>query len=468
MVRRPAGGPRAAIARAGGSRGLLRRGLRPAGSFGAGAALLSIGLAATGLLSFAFFSLASHALDGPAYKRVTLLWSVMVIVLAVIYRPVEQLLARTIAARRASGADPATGARLRLAIGIQAGFAAGFLVVALLLRDRIEDGAFDGSATLFWALVAGVVGYAASYIGRGWLAGHGHFLLYGGLTVAESLARLLVALLVIVGLAHGQSAIAVGMAIGALPSLVIVPVLLARWGAHGQRAGAEPPGAMAADSPAGPAGAEVGELTAGEGTAFAVSAFAIMLAEQTFLNAAVLIADAGSSNPALGGYVFNVLLISRAPLLLFQAVQTSLLPHLAGLQATDGAAAFERAIRVTLRAISAFALLVALALLAIGPFAIQTLFGHGTSYARGGLAIIALGVGLHLMATTLTQAALARRRAGRAALAWLACAVLFAAFNAVSIVGDRVLRVELAYAAGTLALVLSLAALHRRGRVAIA
>ena len=40
-----------------------------------------------------------------------------------------------------------------------------------------------------------------------------------------------------------------------------------------------------------------------------------------------------------------MLLIARAPLQLFQAIQTSLLPHLTGLEATEGHAAFARAIR---------------------------------------------------------------------------------------------------------------------------
>ncbi len=77
-----------------------------------------------------------------------------------------------------------------------------------------------------------------------------------------------------------------------------------------------------------------------------------MVAEQTLLNAAVLTVDATSISRALAGDVFNVLLIARAPLQLFQAIQTSLLPHLTGLEATDGHAAFARAIRVTVLAIA--------------------------------------------------------------------------------------------------------------------
>src|SRR5947209_13929965 len=110
-----------------------------------------------------------------------------------------------------------------------------------------------------------------------------------------------------------------------------------------------------------------------------------MLAEQALLNAAVLTVDATSSNAALAGIVFNVLLIARAPLQLFQAIQTSLLPHLAGLDATRSDAAFARAIRVTVLAIAAFAAAVTLGLPATGPFVMSHLFGQHHSYNRFGL-----------------------------------------------------------------------------------
>ncbi len=136
-----------------------------------------------------------------------------------------------------------------------------------------------------------------------------------------------------------------------------------------------------------------------------------MLAEQTLMNAAVLIVE-HTSGPELAGFVFNVLLIVRAPLQLFQAVQTSILPHLTALDARENAAAFAAAIRKTVLAIAAFAGACAVALLAIGPWAMELLLGDkGFSYERGGLALVALGMGFHLVAGTLNQAALARRRA---------------------------------------------------------
>ncbi len=132
-------------------------------------------------------------------------------------------------------------------------------------------------------------------------------------------------------------------------------------------------------------------LRRGSGFAFAVSG--VLLSEQTLLNAAVLTVDITSTNAALAGIVFNVLLIARAPLQFFQAIQTSLLPDLTGLEATEGHEAFATAIKLTVMAIVAFALAVSLGLLAIGPPVMKALFGQSFEYGRVGLALIGLGVG---------------------------------------------------------------------------
>ena len=96
----------------------------------------------------------------------------------------------------------------------------------------------------------------------------------------------------------------------------------------------------------GPAHAEIEEAAADlslkGGTGFAVSVVGIMLAEQTLMNAGVLIVAANAGSKAgltvgITGFVFNVLLIVRAPLQLFQAIQTSILPHLASLEARESA-----------------------------------------------------------------------------------------------------------------------------------
>jgi O-antigen/teichoic acid export membrane protein len=188
-----------------------------------------------------------------------------------------------------------------------------------------------------------------------------------------------------------------------------------------------------------------------------------MLAEQAVLNAAVLSVDATSSDRALAGIVFNVLLIARAPLQLFQSIQTSLLPHLAGLEATEGGAAFSRAIRLTLLAIAAFAAAVAIGLLAVGPAVMGSLFGQHFTYDRVGLALVGVGMGLHLTAGALNQAALARGRAALAAAVWLVSAAALILWLATPTVSDQLLRAELGYFGSTGLLALGLGVVYRLG-----
>jgi O-antigen/teichoic acid export membrane protein len=422
---------------------------KPGGGYGRGAKILSVGIATTGLVTFAYFSVASYVLDDVDYKRISLLWSVLFVTVSVIYRPIEQLLSRTIADRRARGLEH--GHPLRAPLLIQAGFALAFLAVALGFRGPIEDDLLDGVTALYWVLVAGVLAYAASYFARGWLAGHQWFALYGGLVFLESFSRLLFALAVAIGIAHGQSAVALGMAAAPFVSLVVVPLAFSRHGAAG------PP------SPGAAAGGRRGDdLGLGRSGRFAVAVLLIMLAEQTLLNAAVITTDLTASDAAVAGFVFNVLLIARSPLQLFQAIQGSLLPHLAGLEAREGRAEFDRAIRITLGAIGAFALAVALGLVAIGPFVMGILFDDTATYGRWGLALVGLGMGFHLAAGTLNQAALARDHAAAAALCWLTCAAAFVAWMLASPVADALTRAETGYACATLALCLALWLAERR------
>ncbi|MGD0453425.1 MAG: hypothetical protein ABSB69_07490 [Solirubrobacteraceae bacterium] len=463
---------------------------RPSG-YGAGARILSIGIASTGLLTFAYFSIASHVLGEESAKLLDVLWSVMFVIISVIYRPIEQLLSRTIAERRARGSVEHT---LRVPMLIQASFALIFLVVALALHGELVNHVFQRQEALYDVLVVGTLAYAASYFARGWLAGHQRFGLFGGLVLMESTSRISFAIAVALGIASGQTAVALGIAAAPFVSLVVVPVAFARSRrdrvARSDGASASAGGTLdeALAERAAPAGGtlitvdEADAALAGPGTegvqetaahdelslrrggGFAVWVSSIMLSEQTLLNAAVLTVDATSNNGVLAGIVFNVLLIARAPLQLFQAIQTSLLPHLTGLEATAGHEAFARAIRVTILAIAGFAAAVALGLLIVGPFALRhVFFGQAFTYNRFGPALIGVGMGLHLASGALNQAALARDRARAAAGCWVCAAVVFLVWMLVSPVSEQLLRAEIGYAGATALLALLLAALYRRG-----
>jgi O-antigen/teichoic acid export membrane protein len=432
------------------------------GSYGRGAALLSMGIGATGLITFGYFSLASYSLEEAEYGRITLLWSAVFITVSVLYRPVEQLLSRTIADHDARGIQGRE--HLRVAATIQLSLGLLFAVLALALRGPVEDDLFGGSSALYWILIVTVLAYAASYFARGFLAGHHRFGLYGGLVLMEASSRCLFALTVAVGIAEGETAVALGMAAAPIVSLAVVPWALGRRLRAGAAAARDPDlqalDAAARDEPS----AREPEFTLAHGSGFAVAVLLIMLAEQTFLNAGPLLVEAseGARGAALAGFTFNVLLIARAPLQLFQAVQTSILPHLTRMRASGETDPFRRSVNLTLAAIGAFAACVALVMLAAGPFVMDLLFGGEFDYERGGLVLVSLGMGLYLAAATLNQALLAHGRAPQAAAAWVACAAAFALFLLLADFDDRVLQVEIAFLGAAAVLCALLHTLYRR------
>ena len=411
------------------------------GDYVRGARVLAVGVGATGLLTFLYFSLSSHLLSATAYGQLSVLWAALFIVISVIYRPIEQLLSRTIADRRARGAEgnhPLRGPML-----IQLGFALGFLVLAVALEPQIKQ-LFGGSESLYLVFVGATLAYAASYFARGYFAGHQWFVLYGGLMLFESSARVCFPLAVLVGITSGQDAIALGIFAAPLASLIVVPWAIAR---HSR---------LDHDAPV----VEVGSVV-GSGVGFAGAVALIQLGEQTLLNAGVLVADS-VAGAATAGAVFSVLLITRAPLQLFQSIQTTLLPHLTGLEATKGGEQFSQAIKITVRAIALFAGISAVVMLLIGPSLMQLFFGDDTIFGRWGLAAVAVGMGFHLVAGTLNQAALARGRATAASVIWMLVALAFVGWMFVPLVSSALLRAELGYPAATSILCALLYILYRQ------
>lgn len=436
--------------------------------YGKTAGLLSIGVGATGLITYLFFALTSHNLDRQQYGELVVLWSAVFITVSVLYRPVEQLLSRTLAEREARGEPIVT--TIRIAATIQGGLALGFTGLALALRGPLEDRLLSGNETLYWVLVVAVFAYAASYFARGFFAGTRRFPLYAGLMLFESVSRTAFALGLALGILDGQSAVALGIAAAPFFSLAIVPLAVAR---RIGRESSSPGGPDASGAPAAPTTesgeAPPGELTIAHGSGFAASVLVIMVSEQAFLNAGPLLVNA-SVGAAAAGFIFNVLMLARAPLQLFQAVATSLLPHLTRLRSGGQAAgeeAFRLSIRSTLWAIAGFASLVALVVALAGPQLMQLAFGEKFTYDRADLLIVTLGMGLYLCAATLNQAAIAQGQVRRAAICWIGCALGFVAWNLLPVL-DEFRRIEVGFtvAAGLLAALLFALYRHPRGRLA--
>lgn len=455
-------------------------------SYGKRASLLSIGVGATGLITYLFFAIASHELSREAYGEVAVLWSAVFITVSTLQRPVEQLLSRTIAEHGARGES--YSGPVRIAAAIQTGISLGFVAVAIALRGPLQDGLLNGNQSLYWIGVGAIAAYGASYFARGFLAGSHRLTLYAFLIISESLSRTLFPLAVAVGIATGQTAVALGIVAAPTLSLIVVPFAFIRRGAGettlnpetGEQIGAaiaaDEAGATPATSGAldpDPDGSELPAaadqdpgFTFARGGGFALAVFAIMASEQAFLNAGPLLIK-GSAGVAAAGFIFNILMIARAPLQLFQAVSTSLLPHLTKLHssAEPGAADdFRASVRVTILGIGGFTAIVAAAMLIAGPALMQVAFGDKFTYERLDLLLITAGMGLYLSAATLNQAALAQGRVRAAAARWVTCAALFVAWTASPIVSDEFTRVEVGYLGAAAALCAVLYQLYRSER----
>ena len=371
----------------------------------------------------------------------------MFIVTSVIYRPIEQLLSRSIAERRALGQAEHS---LRTPLLLQGAFALAFLVVALALREPLHRRRLRrlGDAVLGARRSACSPTRRRTSRAAGWPA-TSSFALYGGSCCSSRCRAFLFPL-----------AVAIGIARGPVRGRARHPRRAVRLA--GRRAvGAAAPDARADGAPT-PATAP--SLRAGGG--FALAVFAVMLAEQTILNAPVLLADATPRTPRWPASSSTSLLIARAPLQLFQAVQTSLLPHLAGLQRDRvDASEFARAIRVTLLAIAGFAGAVALGLL------VDRAVGDGPALRRR-LRLRprrAWRSSRSAWASTSPPGRSTRPRSPAAASArprrrgWSPPRSCSSCGSLLAVVDDELLRVEVGYLGATALLCAALALIERRG-----
>jgi O-antigen/teichoic acid export membrane protein len=172
---------------------------------------------------------------------------------------------------------------------------------------------------------------------------------------------------------------------------------------------------------------------------------------QLLVNSGVLavqvLADAGQK--AVAGRLLNGLIIARVPLFLFQAVQASLLPKLAGLAGAGRHDDFRAGLKRLLLVVVGIGVLATLTAFAIGPEVVVKLFGEDFRLRRVDLAFLAAGSAAYMLALALAQALIALSAYARVVIGW---AVGIAGFFAVTASQSGLLpRVERGFLAGSLA-----------------
>jgi O-antigen/teichoic acid export membrane protein len=406
------------------------------GEYGKTAGFLAVGVGLTGIMTYGFFLVASHTLSKVDYGQITLLWSAVFITISALCCPVEQLLSRQVSERMAKG-EP-VNQTIRVAATIQFGLSLCFVVVALALRHLLQEDLLGGNETLYWVYFSAVIFYAVSYFARGFLAGSQRFGMFVGLILSESCFRTLFAVLVAVGLLSGQSAVAVGIVAAPVLGLIIVPTIFFRR-AQEERATAPPVSVEESENHE--------HFSIRHGGGFAAAVLLIMFSEQAFLNAGPIIIR-GLQGATEAGFIFNVLMLARAPLQLFQSISTSILPHLTRLHNSDEPDSdkeFGHTVRMVLLGVVAFTALVTVVVLIAGPKCMQIAFGKKFTYDRLGLLLVTFGMGLYLCSVTLNQAGVAMGQVRRCAGRWIACAAVFLVWNFLPIVSNEQRRVELGF-----------------------
>jgi O-antigen/teichoic acid export membrane protein len=403
----------------------------------AGAGLMSGAMLATGILAYAFHVLAARSLGPAAYGQIAVLWAALFLAAVVVFRPLEQTLARSIADRVARGEETRTVVRSVLQV-----FVAVLIALALLAVPAwggITQRLFLGSNAMTALLLGGIAAYGVSYVVRGLLGGASWFGGYAVLLVADGVGRLALALPLLFVASRELAAVAVLGAglIGAAAPLVHGLRRLLRLAEH-----------RAHESP----------FHVGAALAFAGPASVMAAADQILLNGGPLLVMLGGGAEATkaAGIVFAATMLIRVPGFLFQGLAASLLPNLTRLHAADDAPALERAVLRVAGALIACGLAMLVGAALLGPQTMNLLYGAGYDAGRIELCLLALGVGCYLASGTFSQGLLALDSGRRAAVAWAVAAILFVALYLLA-PGDELGRISIAFIAASIVNVLLLA-----------
>src|SRR5919206_3723683 len=282
---------------------------------GAGSAYIAVSFAASGVLTYAFQSLAAHALGVSGYGSLALLWSATFLTVQVLWIGGTQTLGRYIAEREARGQDwqPV----MRSVKRWQVALLIVFVVVALLARPLLTRGLF-GDRWLTAAFIAAVAAYAPEYFRRGVFNGHHQSSRLGAQILAESSGRLLIAAGL---LAAGTGVLGPAVAIVLAP---LIGVFLVR------PAPVDPP-------------KQAGEpFSAANAFRFAAPVLACVAFAQTLMNGgAILTSLLGGTSPQIS--LFGAaLILTRIPQYVLSPAIGALLPRASRVLSTEGTRSFDR------------------------------------------------------------------------------------------------------------------------------
>jgi O-antigen/teichoic acid export membrane protein len=399
-----------------------------------GAVTVGIGLLLAGVCTYAFLAIAGHALTALRYSAFASFWALLFVVAPGIFLPLEQELARAIAARRARG--DGGGPVVRRVVLIGGAFLVVLVVGGLIGFSAIDRHLLGGEGVLMVALLLGLSAYCCEHIGRGTLSGNGRFRSYGILLGAEGAYR--VTFCAALALAHVTSPGPYGLALVAGSFAAVVTAL------------ARERGLLAAGTHSSNA-----EVTTALGSLLLAS-----LATQFMFNGGTVVVQllASPAEQRAAGTFLNGRVLAFVPLFLFQAVTAALLPRLSALHSRAALAEFQRTLLRLLMFVAVLGVVAIAGAFVLGPAVLRLVFGPNFLLSREDLALLAASSATLMAAQALGQGLIARSQYRGVVAGWMAGVAAF--FAVVLAVHPLLLRVELGLTVGGAAAAAVLAALQ--------
>jgi len=414
---------------------------RAVGQLPAGTLSVGAGLAVLGVGSYAHLAIAGHELTIRGMASVSVLWAIVSCLGIGMFFPVEQELIRHVAERTVAGEGVAPVVRRGAAL---AGGVLLIVVIPTLAAARpLADRLFGGDISMTYALCAGFFAVAVVSVGRGVLAGLNRFSGYGTQLGIDGSMR--VVLSVGLALADVHSPTAYGLILTAAPLLSAVCTV--RPTLRGLGAGSPIPWPV---------------MCRGLGMLIGSSLLA-----QSVVNVAVIDVDLlAPGRPAVVGALLAAMVLARVPIFVFASLQAALLPGLASAAAAGDFGRFRWLLGRASAAVAALGLAGGILAAVFGPWLGPLLFGVQHVLHWSDFALLAFGTACYMLALVLGQGAIALNKHRDQLLSWVAGGVVLVTVTLLP--GDVSLRVEFAYAASSLTVLvlLGLVLLRHRARFA--
>ncbi|GAA1801675.1 lipopolysaccharide biosynthesis protein [Planosporangium flavigriseum] len=392
----------------------------------AGTLIVGCGLAVLGAASYVHLAVASRALNPVDYSAVGVLWALVFSIGIGLFLPVEQEVSRLVAARSVAGVGVAPVLRTA---GLLAGGLLALLLAALgLAAGPLAGRLFEGDRSMVIALCGAFAGLAAGYLTRGVLSGLGRFGWYGTQLAIDGGLRITLA--AGMGLAGVRSPLAYALILAIAPLVSVVLTL---------------PGVLRDLQPGPPAALRM----LCQGLSLLVASNLLM---QVIVNIGVInVKLLSPGDKAFAGSLLNALVLARVPLFVFASLQASLLPALTRAIASGDIPTFRRLFVRSIGVVSLLGLAGGIPAVALGPWLVKLLFGQTDVLGRAGFAWLAAGTLAYMVASVVGPAVVARGRHAAQTLGWLVGTAVLVAITLGP--GDIRLRVELAFAIGSFAVI---------------